>query len=80
MKTNILFVGTLLYYQSHQLFTMLAAIYLTSCATLLYNFLTVFIGPGRQFLFIVFSIIKSFIIFGLIKLSAKVNAKPWKII
>ena len=38
MRAIVLFVETLFYYQSHQLFRILVAIYLTFCATLLYTF------------------------------------------
>ena len=38
MTTTILVAETFLHYQSHQLFRMLVAIYLTFCATLLYTF------------------------------------------
>ena len=41
---------------------------------------TVFIGPVSQFYLLFFLLQPSFIIFGLIKLYAKINGKPWKII
>ena len=60
MRTTTFFVGTLLYYQSHQLFRYVSGNTFNLVCDLALYLLTVFIGPGGQFLFITFSIISSF--------------------
>ena len=42
--------------------------------------LTVYIGPVSQLYLLFFLLQAAFIIFGLLKLYAKINGKPWKII
>ena len=73
MRTTTLFVGTLLYYQSHQLFRMLVAIYLTSWATLLYTFYLFVLAQVGSFYLLFFLLQAVFIIFRLINSYAMIN-------